>query len=205
MIHSVVPDRSSLSPNSFVNLFGKKMMMQRGDSWRTLHRENDSLHEKRFVPLSARDVHRLARVDTVSVILNRTHYQLPSRFRRELHALHKATPDSLSPDTAQVNNQLTVFYSPENDPAVQGGVSALVTAMSYPADARKELLEGTVQLGFLIEPNGSPSHIQILRPAHPTLTAAAVRGLKQLRFKPGTHGGRPVPVWRTMPVTYNVR
>lgn len=202
-LHSVYPaDSPSLRALPFIDLFGKRLMMRRGQAWRTLRRDGDSLYVERFVPLSAKDIQRLARVDKMRLVLNWTRYRLPNTFRAHLHALYAATPDSLVSSPASVQDRLTVFHAPDTLPNVKGGLSSLHDKLEYPDTARKRGIEGWVHVGLLVQSDGSPSHLQIVRPAHPLLNTAALRAVQRTRFEPGTHAGHPVPVWVSMPITF---
>lgn len=144
-IRTVVPDSQSLREAPFVDLFTDRMMLRRGEAWRTLHRERDSLYETRFVPLSVSDLQRLLKADTVALAINHAHFRLPPSTRSELTALYAAVPDSLFPDTTGIENRLTVFHSPDAPPRFEGGVNALGSVVEYPLAALRRMIEGTVR------------------------------------------------------------
>lgn len=202
-IHSVVSDSVSIRPFPYVDLYGRRMMMRRGQTWRTLWAEGDSLHEGRFIPLSVQDLQRLVRADTARLDVNWVQYRLPTGLQDDLRALYAEMPDSLSHDTTGVKERLTVLHSAQNKPSV-GGPRSFVK-VEYPDAARERGIEGKVHVGFLVLRDGSTSHLQIEQPAHPLLNAAALQAVNQMKFEPGTHRGRPVPVWMSLPISFRTR
>ncbi len=204
-VHTVVPDPELLRAVPFVDLFGKQMMIRREHVWRTLRQEGDSLYEERFVPLSTSDLQRLIRADTAALAINQAHVRLPPPVQDELASLQAARPDSLFADTVDATTRLTVYHSPDSPPEFEGGLTALGKAVKYPQRAQERGLGGTVRLGFVIHPDGSTSHLQIEQSAHPLLDASAVRVAKNVDFKPVSFRGRPVPIWTTLPVVFQMK
>lgn len=203
-IHSVVADTSDLRPFSFVDLLGQQLLLRREQEWRRLYSRQDSLHEKRFVPLLMEDIQRLGRAKPMRLSVNGEYYQIPASFKRELQKLSAATPDSLAPDTVGMKERLTVYHSPETPPEVEGGPEALIGEMRYPSIAKRKGLSGWVRIGFLVERDGSTSHILLERGRHPPLIAEAVRVVKRLTFEPGSHQGKTVPTWMSLPFTFKI-
>jgi protein TonB len=75
-----------------------------------------------------------------------------------------------------------------------GGVQGLVihqVAPLYPAQARRDRVQGTVVLQAVIGKDGSVLNVHALR-GNPILIQAAVDAVKQWRFKPYTLNGEPV-------------
>ncbi len=62
-----------------------------------------------------------------------------------------------------------------------------VPKMKYPTEARRKGLEGAVVLSVLVKANGRVGAVKVVRSAHKLLDQAAVRALKQARFKPATN------------------
>ncbi len=202
-IHSVVSDSTLIRPFPYVDLHGRRMVMRREQAWRTFWEEDDSLHEERFVPLSTRDIQRFAAADTMRLDLNWGEYRLPAAFRSDLQALYRSMPDSVTADTAVVENRLTVFHSVENMPKLKD--TSLTEAVTYPEAAKVRGIKGVVVVEFLVLPNGSTTHLQIDQPSHPILNEAALKAIREVEFdKPGRHRGQPVPVFMSLPVTFNL-
>ena len=199
---TVMPDSSSLRAFPFVDIFSEQMLLRRGQAWRTLRHEQDSLYEERFVPLSVSDVQRLIQSDTVSIAINQAHFRLPPAVQEELTSLYAAAPDSLPMDTTEVENRLTVFHSPNAPPQFERGVKGISNVVSYPSAAKERGIEGTVRVGFVVHPDGTTSHAQIEQAAHPLLNAVAIRVAQSGEYKPSSLHGRPIPVWMSLPIVF---
>ena len=64
----------------------------------------------------------------------------------------------------------------------------------YTADGRKNKIEGTVILDFVVMPDGTPQEIQVTQGLGHGLDEESVNTLKQWHFEPGTVEGKAVPV-----------
>lgn len=95
-------------------------------------------------------------------------------------------------------------------PEFPGGQEALLETISknlhYPEEAIETNIQGKVILKFVIEPDGSVGRIEILRGVDPNLDKEAARVIGTLpRFKPGKQNGVAVPVWFTIPVSFQLK
>ena len=84
-------------------------------------------------------------------------------------------------------------------PKFPGGDRNLMTFINatrqYPIEAYRKGVQGRVTCSFIVNPDGSVSHISVLRGVEPTLNKEAVRVLSKMpEWKPGRHEGRTVPV-----------
>ena len=96
---------------------------------------------------------------------------------------------------------------PDKGPVFPGGDQALVEFlakhMEYPADARAEGVQGRVTTQFVVEKDGSISHVEVIRSVHPSLDAEAVRVVSMLPdFEPAIQDGVPVAVRFRVPITF---
>ena len=87
----------------------------------------------------------------------------------------------------------------EEKPQFPGGGQKLVNFINdtrrYPADAYARGVEGRVMCAFVVNPDGSVSHISILRGVDPSLNREAVRIISKMPdWTPGKISGMPVPV-----------
>lgn len=94
-------------------------------------------------------------------------------------------------------------------PTYPGGEEELFAYMSsnaiYPKEARKQWIEGTVYVSFIIEKDGAVSTVKLVRGVHPLLDEEAMRLVGSLeRWAPGTHYGKPVRVQFNMPVKFSM-
>ncbi len=76
------------------------------------------------------------------------------------------------------------------------------SSVEYPESARKQKLEGNVQLSLLISETGQVLEVKVIKSAHPVLDEAATRTVKQWVYEPATKKGIPVRVWLTTSITF---
>jgi len=103
-----------------------------------------------------------------------------------------------------------VFVVVEEMPLVPGGTAELLKYISahleYPAVAMENNIQGRVIVQFCVTPTGGISKVSLLRSVDPELDAEAIRVVKTLpSFKPGKQGGKPVPVWFQVPITFQLK
>jgi TonB family protein len=98
------------------------------------------------------------------------------------------------------------WVSPQFDGGIPGFSSFLSANLKYPADARRNEVEGTVILRFVVEKDGSLTAIRISRSVAPALDAEAVRVLnKSPKWIPGTQFGEPIKVDYAVPITFKLQ
>jgi TonB family protein len=64
----------------------------------------------------------------------------------------------------------------------------------YPAEARRDKIEGTVFLYGVIRPDGSVDNVEVVRSLHASLDQRAVAAFQRWRFDPGRKNGAPIPL-----------
>ena len=77
----------------------------------------------------------------------------------------------------------------------------------YPAAALQAGIAGSVMLACVVRPDGTVGAVKVVKsldPAH-GFDRAAVRAMKQWRFKPGVRRGRPVAVRIDTEMTFTTR
>lgn len=80
------------------------------------------------------------------------------------------------------------------------------TNMTYPAEAVQQGIEGRVTVTFVIEKDGSLSHITTLESPHRLLTDAVVETLSRSpKWMPGKQDGRIVRAKYTLPIDFGLR
>jgi TonB family protein len=91
---------------------------------------------------------------------------------------------------------------------IGGGVSAPVPTFradpEYSEEARKAKWQGAVLLQVVIDENGVPQNIQVVRPLGMGLDQKAIEAVQKWRFKPGLKDGQPVPVAAVMEVNFRL-
>lgn len=102
-----------------------------------------------------------------------------------------------------------VFTVCEEQPEFPGGeqelMKFLMTSMRYPKECADNKIEGRVMLSFIVEKDGSISHIEEVRSPHPLLTAEAQRVVESMpKWKPGKQRGQEVRVKYVLPFTFRL-
>jgi len=110
-------------------------------------------------------------------------------------------------DTPQ---EMIPFVVVEEMPLFPGGDSMLLDFIAhntkYPEAAKQKKIEGKVILRFCVTEKGTVDKISVLRSADPELDAEAIRVAGTLpKFIPGRQGGKDVPVWYMIPVTFALK
>ncbi|MCP4602460.1 MAG: energy transducer TonB [Proteobacteria bacterium] len=72
----------------------------------------------------------------------------------------------------------------------------------YPDQARRDGIEGTVQLEILIDENGRVRKVKVLRSPGHGLERAAIAAVSKSRFHPGVINGKAVPVKIKIPYNF---
>jgi len=111
---------------------------------------------------------------------------------------------------------------PTNEPAVEpfvvvevmpgfpGGDGALLKYIgentTYPEASKEKNIQGRVIIKFCVTENGGINQISVLKGVAPELDEEAMRVVKTLpKFNPGTQGGKAVPVWYMVPITFTLK
>jgi TonB family protein len=107
------------------------------------------------------------------------------------------------------SEQDQIFTVVENSPQFPGGdearVAYLQKAISYPEQARKDKIEGTVYVTFVIEKDGQISNAKVLRGIGGGCDEVALKAIQQMPpWKPGMEKGEPVRVQFNMPVKFTL-
>jgi periplasmic protein TonB len=118
-------------------------------------------------------------------------------------------PDSAAIKTLAADADTTVYDAVEQMPSFPGGdyarVDYLQETLNYPTLALKRGIEGRVFVTFIIEKNGSISHVRVLRGIGGGCDEEAVRVIQNMpRWVPGKQNGQPVRVRFNMPFKFTI-
>ena len=111
----------------------------------------------------------------------------------------------------EVEEEEVVFKVVETMPEFPGGQQALMkylaTNVKYPVIALENGIQGRVVCQFVVEKDGKPSNIQVVRSSgEPSLDKEAVRVISTMpKWKPGKQRGKPVRVTYTIPVNFRIQ
>lgn len=103
-----------------------------------------------------------------------------------------------------------IFQIVEEMPKYPGGDGALYgfigSQIKYPEIARENGLEDKVIVRFVVDEKGNVSQVTVARGKYDLLNEEAVRVVKLLKgFNPGKQRGKPVKVWFTLPVVFQLK
>lgn len=95
-------------------------------------------------------------------------------------------------------------------PQFKGGDAAykkyLAQNVKYPQEALKKRIQGSVRIGFTVNPDGSIVNAKVERKVNPLLDNEALRVVKSMpKWIPGKLNGEPVPVKMYVPVNFRLQ
>lgn len=95
----------------------------------------------------------------------------------------------------------------DRQPRFPGGDNAMISFINnerrYPKQAYHEGIEGRVLCSFIVNEDGSISHISVLRGVEESLNREAVRIISRMpAWEAGTIGDTPVPVYCILPIPF---
>jgi protein TonB len=102
------------------------------------------------------------------------------------------------------------FVVVEEMPMFPGGDTELLKYIGehtqYPEVAKENNIQGRVIIRFCVTAKGGVSQVSVLKGVDPELDKEAIRVVNTLPpFKPGKQGGKPVPVWYMVPITFTLK
>jgi len=119
----------------------------------------------------------------------------------------KETKEELNKQAANREDK-PVFYIVEDMPQFPGGKSALKTYiysnLEYPESVKKQGIEGEVHVKFLIDTDGKPKQVEVVRSTYQGFNEAAKKVIREMPdWKPGTQRGKAVKVFHVIPIKFN--
>lgn len=103
-----------------------------------------------------------------------------------------------------------VFVVVEEMPSFPGGDTELFKFIydniKYPELAKENNIQGKVILRFCVTYKGTVDQVSVVRGVDPSLDEEAIRVIKMLPlWKPGKQGGKPVNVWYSVPISFQLK
>jgi protein TonB len=113
-------------------------------------------------------------------------------------------------EVQEADPEATPFVVVEEMPMFPGGDAELLKYISehttYPEIAKENNIQGKVIVRFCVTSKGGVSQVSVLKGVDPELDKEAIRVVNTLpAFKPGKQGGKPVPVWYMVPITFALK
>jgi TonB family protein len=129
----------------------------------------------------------------------------------------KSLPGETVTDNTQPSNSankeevpVEVFVVVEEMPQFPGGDKALMdyinSKITYPENAKANGTQGRVILRFAVMASGKVDQVAVLKSVDPDIDKEAKRVVESLPpWIPGRQGGKPVNVWYSVPVTFQIK
>ena len=117
---------------------------------------------------------------------------------------YKQVVETTTPETEKVYTWVQV------KPSFPGGEEArlkwLKENLEYPQQAVADEIQGLVQVGFVVEKDGSITDVKVVQSAHSTLDREAIRLVKAMpKWIPGKQNGNTVRAYFTQPIRFVLR
>lgn len=137
----------------------------------------------------------------------------PNDFIKRFIAITKESEniDSIASTCFLEEENAIAFQDTEVKPSYNGGDANQFSLwvnnqLTYPKEALKKKIQGTVFTRFTIEPDGEVSNVQVLKGVDPSLDKEAVRVISSSpRWSPGFVDGKAVRVTYTFPVIFMLK
>ncbi|MCC5927526.1 MAG: M56 family metallopeptidase [Bacteroidetes bacterium] len=98
----------------------------------------------------------------------------------------------------------TFFIVVEQMPEPIGGMQAIYNRVRYPESARDAGIEGRVVVQFIVDRQGNPQNIQVIRGIGGGADEAAMEAVRGVKFTPGMQRGQAVPVQFQLPIVFRL-
>lgn len=139
----------------------------------------------------------------------RVQFNIPLKFSLSEVKSEAKKESSSEVKTSTMIDGREVFMVVDEAPEYPGGSDALYKYLGeknkYTEEARKQKIEGTIYIGFTVEPDGSISNARVLRGIGGGLDEVAVNSIMNMpKWKPGKNGGVAVPVQFNIPVKFKL-
>ncbi len=118
----------------------------------------------------------------------------------------KPLPPPVVVEEEETEEIFTIVEDPCEFPGGMGKLNKyLRDNIEYPEIAQENGIQGRVIVEFVVEKNGKPSQVKVLRGVDPALDKEAIRVVKNMpAWKPGKQQGKPVRQRFTLPVVFRL-
>ncbi len=101
--------------------------------------------------------------------------------------------------------QPTFFVVVEEMPEPIGGIEGIQKRIKYPEIAKRAGVTGRVYVKAYVDENGTVAKVELIKGIGAGCDEAAMKAVKETKFKPGKQRGKPVKVQVIIPVYFKLR
>ena len=123
----------------------------------------------------------------------------------ELNQNANVAPPPPPKEEKKTDEEPQYFVAVENMPEPVGGIAAIQSKIIYPQIAKRAGVEGTVYIKAYVNKEGIVTKVVVLKGIGAGCDQAALKAVKETRFKPGSQRGKPVNVMVSIPVVFRLQ
>ena len=123
----------------------------------------------------------------------------------ELNQNANVAPPPPPKEEKKTGEEPQYFVAVENMPEPVGGIAAIQSKIVYPQIAKRAGVEGTVYIKAYVNKEGIVTKVVVLKGIGAGCDQAALKAVKETRFKPGSQRGKPVNVMVSIPVVFRLQ
>jgi protein TonB len=123
----------------------------------------------------------------------------------EVPEILKETKEELQENGVENEPFFTVQEMPEPPGGEKGLYKFIADNINYPRIALENNIMGKVFVRFCVTSKGAIDQVSVIKGIDPDLDAEAIRVVKKFpTFKPGKQEGKPVPVWFSVAINFQL-
>jgi protein TonB len=105
----------------------------------------------------------------------------------------------------KVDEEPQYFVAVEDMPEPIGGIAAIQNKIVYPEIAKRAGVEGKVYIKAFVNEQGVVTKVEVQKGIGAGCDEAAMKAVKETKFKPGKQRGKPVKVQVSIPVVFKLQ
>ena len=109
-----------------------------------------------------------------------------------------------SPPPPEDEPEPDVYFQVDAMPELLGGIASIQRAIRYPEAARRQGVQGSVIVKFVVDARGAVAEATVVQGIGFGCDEEALRVVQTARFKPGVHEGKPVRVQQSLTITFKL-
>ena len=109
------------------------------------------------------------------------------------------------PEEKKTAEEPQYFVAVEDMPEPIGGIAAIQNKIVYPEIAKRAGVEGKVYVKAYVDEKGNVTKVEVQKGIGAGCDEAAMKAVKETKFKPGKQRGKPVRVQVSIPVVFKLQ